>query len=608
MYVKNAMREGSTRFYTLQYIIYFSLLLLFLSFTSYYLIKNYFSQSFLNYDFAKPKVYFLNSPVLEKMHKSYALDRKRIEHRVEKFKELCKEYDYVGVDINVSALNTIPKNSILIALDMMALSKKEVLEIDNFVQNGGKIVFNYTSGFLDGSFQNNNNNLVKEIASLEVDQKVPQLTLDANKTGFLSTRLFSPVTQYLPEGRAYQIQVYDTLPVFKTPKGLEADAYLTNWLQTDYLKNMTHDTSGLIWHGIKGKGKWVYFSFPSYVFVDNPKYAELFHGMLEYLKKDVIILPYPYIDAKNALFVSEDTEYRFENLDHFSDVSLNNKFPVTAFCVAKLAKEHKELMQDMKRNPYLEIASHSYDHNLSIGQSDAKYKQEIEGSKEILHALSTKKIIGFRAPREESDTRMLEVLENSGYKYLFDGADNRLATYYKKDLLIIPKHGMDDYSLLVNIDLTNEEILHKMMAQAAVVTSMDGIFTLSTHSHLMSYGANIKMLDDFLRFVQLQKQMVPMNAQMIYKRLSEKRNLDLKFDITLSKVIVTVLNSNDLEVKNTHYDIWVDPSIELKNVESEIIGVQSKLQKTGLGRYTLILPSIRPRSQTLLFLNYVENK
>ncbi len=600
--------------YGLKLIVYFMIFIFLIAYTSFYLMQNFYSKSVLEYSFNGKNIYFLKSATLVKMYENNGMDYNAYEQRVTKFKQLCKENGYKFSDVTSEELLRLRKNSIVFALDMMSLSADEIHEIETFVQGGGKLLLNFTSGFIDESAQYTQDNLVKRITGLTLNEKINTMKFDENNSIFLTTKLMSPFAKYLPEGKALDILLYDPLPLFKTPKGVEIDSYLTNWSQTDYprtidAKELAEDESGAIWHGSKGKGKWVFFSFPSYVFVDVSidKFIKLFQGMLESLDKDIDVIPYTYIDATNSIFVSEDTEYKYENLEKFYAISVKHNFPVTAFCVADLATQDAEMMKRISKKEFFEIGSHSYTHEKIVGESEEVYEKETIGAKKELDKLTKQNIIGFRAPREEIDDKMIDLLQEGGFKYALTIGENILAPTYKKGFMLIPRHATDDYSFLINLDWNAEQILQKMIHEAKVLTALNGMYTMSTHTHLMNFGSNIKITDDFFAYVNTQKQMTPMNGKMLYERLKQSSNLKLTTEITGKKVVLSITNSNNVEVKNMKYEILVHPSITIKDIESEVFGVKTELEKVSADKYILTVLSLSPRSQVVLFANYVQN-
>jgi peptidoglycan/xylan/chitin deacetylase (PgdA/CDA1 family) len=588
----------------------FLLMILGLAYASFYLTQNYISNSFLMGTGNNEKIYFLKSTTLANMYEHNGMDYEGYEKRVHYLEGIAKERGYSVVEIDTDALQGLKKSAIVVGLDMMSLSSSEIATISNFVKNGGKILFNFTAGFLDPNLHYQADNLVSSLTPLVLDPQTNTISYDKKSTGYLSLRLMSPFSNELIKGKAHEVFIYDRLPLFITPKNLEADAYLTNWSQTNYMtlptRELHKNESGLIWHGNVEKGKWVYFSFPSYVFMDANRaaYKKLFESMLDYLQNDVTVLPYPYIDTKSVVFVSEDTEYKFANLEHFSDIAQKNNFPVTAFCVAQLAEKNENVMKKVATNPYLEIGSHSYTHKQIVGMSDDVYEKETGGSKKLLEELTGKNVIGFRPPREEIDKKLITNLEDAGYKYILNKGEDRLSTYFKESLLIIPRHGTDDYSYLVNLDWNSERVLAEIEHQVQVLKAFNGIFTLSVHTHLMSYGTNIKIEDKFFQYVNSQVDLHPMNGKMIYKRLAAMRDFSYSYKITQKKVIITLSNSADEPLKDLHFEIEVAPGIKLVDIDSEIIGFKTELIHEKDNRYTVVVKQLEPRSELMLFVNY----
>ncbi|UCM99431.1 polysaccharide deacetylase family protein [Sulfurimonas sp. SWIR-19] len=600
-------------FYGLKLLVTLLLLVMVLAYSSLYLIQNYYSNSFLSNGFNTKKLYFLESDSLKNMYDRYQMNYEEYQQRLEYFKTLASEYGYSSENIATKKLKELPDTSKLVVFDAMALNQDEIREITTFVTNGGKIIFNYTSGFLDSSLRYQETNLVKKIAGLALDSKIQSIKYDENATtdsSHLTMKILSPISKYIKGGVGLDMIVYDPLPVFNS-KNLVADAYLTTWAQNNYSMldedtQLTKEQSGLIWHGYKEKGKWVYFSFPSYVFMGSSQklYKKLFKGMLEYLDKDVITVPFPYIDAKNSIFVSEDTEYKFENLEQFYNISIKNDFPVTAFCVASLAQKYPELMAKVAKSELMEIGSHSYTHKKIVGEGDSVYKRETIGSKKLLYSLTKKPIVGFRPPREEIDEKMIQLLKEAGYEYILTEAENRLLPYMKDNIMIIPRHGTDDYSYLINLDWNASQILTQMKNEANLLTSLNGIYTMSAHSHLMSFSTNINILDNFFKYVNTQEEMRPMNGEMLQKRVRQSMNLSLSSIQTTKKIILTIDNYNRETIKDMHYMLFVDPNIKIVSIQSEIMGIKTNLEQVSFDRYELVIHSIEPQSQLVLFLDY----
>jgi len=601
----------SKDYYGPRLLVYLFTLVVLLAYTSLYLIENFYPKAFLASPFEGKTVYILESDTLDKMYHMYDMDIEAYQQRLQVFSKLSKEEDFNTKRITVEGLSDLPEHAIVFALDMMALSDQENVQIQNFVAKGGRLLFNFTSGFLQADLSYRGDKLVSSITGLKLNQEYNSMKFDENMTAFISPRLLSPLSTYLQEGYTLDLGLYDPLPLFITPKNLKPDAYMTNWSQVNYIKSsptqmLKEEESGLIWHGSHKKGKWVYFNFPSYVFINSrPElYAKLFKGMLRHLGQDLSLVPYPYIDSKNAVFVSEDTEFKYENLKQFNDISIKHQFPVTAFCVAELAKKHPNLMKECAKNPLMEIGSHSYTHKKIVGESDDRYQKETQGSKKLLSEITQRDIVGFRPPREEIDTTMIEHLQDSGYKYILSQNENRLSPYFMDETLIIPRHGTDDYSYLINLDWDASQILDEMITEVSLLSELDGIYAMSTHTHLMNFGSNISILDKFFAYVKAHKELTPLNGEALTQRVVQRKNISYTTKQTPKKFIIDLSNRNDTPVKNLKFTLFSAPDLNLINVESEMIGLDITLNKERENEYTLRVASLLPKSQTTLFINY----
>ena len=605
--------RSEKEYYGLKLILTLFLFISILAYTGFYLMQNVYSKSFMALGMGHKTIYILTSPANRRLYERNGMDYGSYLQRIERFKKMAAEAGYQSRNVEADDLKGLPPRSTLLAMDMMSLSSDEMDQIDTFVRQGGRLLFNFTAGFLDAELHTRTHHLVETVTGLRLDPKINMLKLDPKQSAYLTLRLLSPLAINLTEGQALDFGLYDLLPVYDNNASVATDAYLTNWSQDDYVHydqdhTLNRRQSGLIWHGYHGKGKWIYFSFPSYLFLDSQQkyYNRLFKNMLAFLDRRVCAVAYPLIDRPNAVFVSEDTEYKFEYLDAFSDAARKHRFPVTAFCVARLAKKHRELMHDVGQNPYLEIGSHSYSHKKIVGESDAVYRRETFGSKKLLESLTGKKVLGFRPPREEIDEKLIRDLDEAGFTYILSAGENRLYPYYHGKILIIPRHGTDDYSYLVNLDWDASKILARMKHEAQILVSLNGIYTLSTHTHLMSFGPNIKITEKFFDFVHTRANMHPMNGEMIAKRVAQRLHLSYKMDETARNSTLTIYNNGKKVISNLHFALHSDSPIV--GVESEIVGITSRLRRIDKHRYTLIIDKIDPDSHLTLFIKHEKDR
>ncbi len=496
----------------------------------------------------------------------------------EKIRQFAATIDAIGYKttiLPINKLNTLDKNALVFVIDAQVLGDKNKKEIRTFVKQGGSLFFNFLAGFTDASGNYTGEEFVKSITNLTLSEK----GFASFKEGLsLTPKILSPFSSYFKEGKLLSVALYDKLPIYKSSEKEHADIYATAYEQvtppiskekTDSFKN---NEAALAWHGYAGEGKWVYTSLPSYAFYDIKKdrdsYKKILAGMISFLSQEVLVEPYPYIDQTSVVFVSEDTEYKFTNFQRFADLSQEYKIPVTTFIVANLAAlpEHKEMMAQIAKNPYVEFASHSTTHKKIVGESEAFIISETENSKKIIDAFAPQAITGFRPPREELNLLMKQHLAASGFSYVLGANVSYLYPAVDKEeprIIYIPRHGTDDYSYLVNLDWDQKEIVNQMKEEAAFVTGLGGIYTLSVHTHLFSYSSNIEIIRSFYEYLNNNPSLKPLSGSEIIKRVKAYNNIKQSSKILDNQLIITVTNNNSEEVKNLHLKLFKNPSTKI---------------------------------------------
>ncbi len=521
----------------------------------------------------KEKIVILSSKKTAQyyMHQGLAVDA--YSEKIRKFSNLIDDLGYKAKIMPLDKLDTLDKDTLAFVLDAQVLSEKNREDMRHFISKGGSLFFNFLAGFRDEGGKYRAEKFVASITNLHLSKK----GFAAFKEGLsLTPKLLSPFASYLKEGKRLDVPLYDKLPIYISSEKNNIDIFATAYDQVtppitqNIADSFQNDEAALAWHGYRGKGKWVYTSLPSYSFYDIKKeqddYKKILAGMITFLSQKVIVEPYPYIDQSAAVFVSEDTEYKFENFKHFSDLSKEYHIPVTAFIVASLAAlpEHKEMMQEIAKNPYVEFASHSTSHKKIVGESEVFVQNETAGSKKMIDPLAPTPIRGFRPPREELNALMRKYLSRSGFAYILGANASYLYPKLDKEepnLLIIPRHGTDDYSYLVNLDWDQKEIVNQMKKEAQFVTGLNGIYTLSVHTHLFAYSTNIEIIRAFYEHLKTDPSLKVLNGKEIVKRVLAHNSIDVSTKILGNQLIISINNSAKSAVKNLHLKLFKNPNI-----------------------------------------------
>ncbi len=522
--------------------------------------------------------------------------------KIKQFAKLIHSLGYTTKLVPSSELSSLPKAAILFIVDAPAMTQETKKAVKSFVQNGGNLFFNFTAGYSDENGKYLGSTFVHTLTGLSLNKRLGFVTFKDEKGNgslFVTPKLLSPLSLYLPEGKNLFVVLYDKVPLYDTPTTLQPDMMATSFSQatppvaTDAAKSIRQQEAGMAWHGYYGKGKWIYTAMPSYAFTDNREqkddFKKLLSGIIAYLAKPVTAKIYPFIDNKGAIFISEDTEYKFTNFERFADLAKEYRFPVTAFIVANLAQkpEHKAMMERIAQNPYVEFASHSTSHKQIVGKSETYIINETAGSKKILDKFASSPIQGFRPPREELNDLMRKHLAQSGFTYILGATEEHLYPEFDKkepNLLIIPRHGTDDFSYLVNLDWDQDQIVRQMIREANFVTALNGIYTLSIHTHLFAYSTNINIMKKFFHYLSQHPEFKIIGGKALYQNVRLAKHLSQKLEQKGNQYIMTVTNDNDTAVNDLYIQLFKNPkakitsgSVNNKNITVKINNSQSNV-------------------------------
>ena len=484
--------------------------------------------------FAFGNVYILDSDVNLQRYKELKLDTDNFHTRENYLKKVIQKYTK-KVEI-INSVDKITPKDVLFVIDTFALSKDTQNKIIKFVANGGRVVFNFKIAFLDENGKRTH--FLEKITNLKIKGYA---TREKDHVFFVVQDLLSPIK--IPQAKRLDLVVYDTIPILE---GKKADLKYTNWNITEPMRhNGKFIPSGMLWEGKYKKGGWIYFSIPFYAFLHDNYWNGLLDSIVKYAVTGISVVKYPFLKYDKMVFVSEDTEYKFLNFNNF--INALNKYDVngTAFCVGKLAKNYPNLMKKAGNQKNLEIGSHSYSHTKLIDEPlELFYNQEIKDNNKLLSKLSSQKVLGFRPPREELNKKMIQKMENSSLSYVLAKNLGQLRVKYIGKLMFFSRIGTDDYQYIIELDWTPKQIVENMKREVDFLMNLHALFTLSTHTHLMNYKSNVKMLEHFLAYVKKKKYPV-LKGKDIAKLIREND----KIHINLQNSQIVIYNTNDLVIK-----------------------------------------------------------
>jgi len=565
-----------------------------------------FNLSFISSQKTPYQIKILFSDTTVNLLNNQGLNPEKYKNDIENLKLKFQKNGFNVKIISENQLAFLKKNDILFAPDTYALSNFAKNNIKKFLRNGGNLIFNFRFAYFDENRNFLESSSIEEITNLKKSiDSIPK-----KKAIFFIQKRISPLNMSNVPFRQ-DLVVYDALPIFHSD--FIPDIVLTNWSMTStpMIKNryLSIYDDGIAWHGFYGKGKWFYFSFPTYVFLDmkNNEFKKIFNNIIHFSKDLVTISSYPFIDKKNAVFVSEDTEYKYPYGYNFATLAKQHDINVTLFAVAKLANQYKDITKKIASYPNCEIGSHSYSHIKIMGAPLATEKKEIIYSKELLEKLTGKPIYGFRPPREEIDDTMEKLIKQAGYIYVMEKSKPFLLPMKRKyGIITIPRLGTDDYTYLIDTDFNKSQILNHIILETNFLTSINGVYTLSVHTHLLSYKSNITVLDKYFTFLNKHKNLNPMKGKDIATKAILAQHISFNYSATTNRIIsLNISNNNNKKVKNITFRLYI-PNIKILSFTPQTLKYKIKIIKYNPQRryYDLKINKIPPKTTVTIFIKY----
>ncbi len=507
--------------------------------------------------------------------------------------------------ISEKELPFLNKNDILFAPDTYALSNFGKQNIKNFLNKGGTLIFNFRFGYFDEKNRFFNAKTIENITGLKKSiDSIPK-----NEATFYIQKRISPLNMSNVPFRQ-DLVVYDPLPIFHS--NYVPDIVLTNWsITTPPMVNKKYLSvydDGIAWHGFYGKGKWFYFSLPTYVFLDmkDKTFKLIFNNIINFSKRLISISSYPFVDKKNGIFISEDTEYKYPYGYNFATLANKHHIDVTLFAVAKLAKKYENITKAIAKYKNCEIGSHSYSHIKIMKAPLDIEKREIIYSKQLLEKITGRKIYGFRPPREEIDNTMEKLIKKAGYIYVMEKSKPFLLPLKREyGIITVPRLGTDDYTYLIDTDFNKSEILKHIILETNFLTSLNGVYTLSVHTHLLSYKSNITVLDDYFTYLNHHLNLTPLKGKDIALKSIQTQNIYFNYTTTNNVIYLHITNENKTQIKNLSFRLY-NPNIKILSITPELINYKLKtlLHNKIRKYYDLQLNKIPPKTTVTIFIKY----
>ncbi len=113
----------------------------------------------------------------------------------------------------------------------------------------------------------------------------------------------------------------------------------------------------------------------------------------------------------------ESNEQRVErNVERMLELLDQHNVTCTCFILGWIAERHPNTIKKIASAGH-EIASHGYNHELAYDLTQEDFRKDISDAKKLLEDLTSKQVVGYRAPCFSITDWAIDVLQEEGYTY-----------------------------------------------------------------------------------------------------------------------------------------------------------------------------------------------
>ena len=189
--------------------------------------------------------------------------------------------------------------------------------------------------------------------------------------------------------------------------------------------------------------------------------------------------------SSRELRVEKKTHQLLDLLDSLKSVHPGNKLPKATFFILGWIAEHiPDLVKEIHNRGH-EVASHGYSHKRCDRQPLLELKADLQASKKILEDIISARVYGYRAPNFSINNKVLQVIEECGYKY--DSSYNSFGLHGRYGHLTLPQSNGKSIAVNITKDFHEIPVSNLKIGKTIIPLGGGGYFRLMPFM-LFKYG------------------------------------------------------------------------------------------------------------------------
>ena len=329
-------------------------------------------------------------------------------------------------------------------------------------------------------------------------------TLEARDDAYVVFPAGPPLGAELPPGARLELRAGNHVALRKPGR----DAYWSDYeLDPAPAAGVPLVDAAIVHHQRRG-ARTVYWGFELTDVVDRPWDRSLARLLLRNSLAWAARQPLAEVEAwpagrRAAAVIAQDVEDEFANarlaLDTLRAIGVRG----TYFLVTDLAREHRDLVEDLARHG--EIGTHSENHRLLGGLDAGLQATRLRRTQDALRDLTGRAQAGLRPPEEQFDAATLRTWRETGGTYVFASNDGRTASPEllldaANPVVLLGRVGYDDYAVLRRAGVASPDSQASLyLREYERMRALGGLYMFSYHSNMMARPQHVAALGSLAR-------------------------------------------------------------------------------------------------------------
>jgi peptidoglycan/xylan/chitin deacetylase (PgdA/CDA1 family) len=529
------------------------------------------------------------------------------------------KYKYDIIDDHDIEKGKLFNYELLIIPGTKSLSDKEIVQIKEFVNDGGSI---FASGGI-ASFSEIGKWRGWEFLSEVFGVKFTKEMNDSDYTKIHTLRGGLSLTANIPSGYPLKIATWDRPIAVEVldPRTIQASFWYNYRLEGGLTREEIKKTAGIV-YGNYGSGRFVWLGFDINSVVGIQEDYIYFDRFFQNCMHWLTYMPIAYIknwpgDYDAAAVITLVLSNDIQNVDNLLPILSGEKVKAAFFINASTAIQNENLVRSLTK--YGEIGAisdigylESTDDTLNHLDDPVTQFQKIQYAKNTIESISKSKVNGFLPYYGLFDNNTLRALINTKYNYIFtdsltDRSVPRTIVLGDNRVSILTKTARDDYEVIRDYNLTNTDFqFYTYQEDVDRILFEKGMYVFKIHTPFQCKPGYVGVIDSVIKDLKRKNFWIATPSE-IQQWYSSRDRLEIRTEKRGdSRAAVNISNPGNFTVNNLVIEVDLNNRAKNISLETEIIGTKeaSFRHQNGSNKVYLYINNLKAGESRTYYVDY----